>query len=580
MEKLSFIFKIKKYINYFFFLGIFLISAGIVLLQINGNLSNLVIGIISSGITVIIFGICIFLYSNKGFLGKRGVEAGINAIISTSALLLILGLVNFLGLKYSVKIDLTENNLYTLSPQSQQLISNLSQPLKVYIFDNPPNDFDRKLLQDYERKNNKFQYQFVNPQVDINLAKKFNVTRLGDVYLEYGDKQQLAQTLSPQNRLSEIKLTNAIAKIQQTTQPIIYILQGHGESAMEEGQVSISQAVTTLRDKGYTVNSLTLATSPLIPPDANVLIISNPEKELLEGEIKIIQKYLDDGGGLLVMYNAGSNVNLEEILKKWGIKFDDRLVVDASGTGEVFGLGPSITIIVDYGAHPITQNFGNGMSLFPWARPIITETVTDVTATPFLITNSQSWGERNPEGENVELDPTVDLQGPLNIGVALTKKNLIKSISKSQEDSSNIKNDLEIKNNENLTLKEESVKKVNPDNNLHLPPKMKTPSEEKTNSETLSNPQSSQTRMVVIGNANFATDGWFQQQLNSDLFINTVGWLANEKDSTLSISPKEATNRRINLTTFQAGLIGWLALFIIPALAFTVSMVTWWQRSR
>jgi ABC-type uncharacterized transport system involved in gliding motility auxiliary subunit len=109
---------------------------------------------------------------------------------------------------------------------------------------------------------------------------------------------------------------------------------------------------------------------------------------------------------------------------------------------------------------------------------------------------------------------------------------------------------------------------------------MKTPSEEKTNSETLSNPQSSQTRMVVIGNANFATDGWFQQQLNSDLFINTVGWLANEKDSTLSISPKEATNRRINLTTFQAGLIGWLALFIIPALAFTVSMVTWWQRSR
>jgi ABC-type uncharacterized transport system involved in gliding motility auxiliary subunit len=304
-------------------------------------------------------------------------------------------------------------------------------------------------LQDYERKNNKFQYQFVNPQVDINLAQKFNVTRLGDVYLEYGDKQQLAQTLSPQNRLSEIKLTNAIAKIQQTTQPIIYILQGHGESAMEEGQVSISQAVRTLRDKGYTVNSLTLATSPLIPPDANVLIISNPEKELLEGEIKIIQKYLDDGGGLLVMYNAGSNVNLEEVLKKWGIKFDDRLVVDASGTGEVFGLGPSITIIVDYDTHPITQNFGNGMSLFPWARPIITETVTDVTATPFLITNSQSWGERNPEGENVELDPTVDLQGPLNIGVALTKKNLVKSISKSQEDSSNIKNDLEIKNNKN-----------------------------------------------------------------------------------------------------------------------------------
>jgi ABC-type uncharacterized transport system involved in gliding motility auxiliary subunit len=580
MEKLSLILKIKKYINYFFFLGIFLISAGIVLLQINGNLSNLVIGIISGGITVIIFGIFIFLYTNKGFWGKRGIEAVTNAIISTSALLLILGLVNFLALKYSVKIDLTENNLYTLSPQSQQLVTNLSQPLKVYIFDSPPNDFDRKLLQDYSRKNDKFQYQFVDPQVSINLAQKFRVTRLGDVYLEYGDKQQLVQTLSPENRLSEIRLTNAIAKIQQTAQPIIYILQGHGESAMEEGQVSLSQAVTTLRDKGYIVNSLTLATSPLIPPDGNVLIISNPEKELLEGEIKIIEKFLEDGGSLFVMYNAGSNVNLDEIMRKWGIKFDDRLVVDASGTGEVFGLGPSITIIVDYGVHPITQNFGNGMSLFPWARPIITETVKDVTATPFLITNSQSWGERNPEGENVELDPTVDLPSPLNIGVALAKKNLVSNSFKLQEDNSNNKNDSAIKNEEKAMLKEELVKKVDSESNLPLPPTMKTPSEEKINNQAVSKSLPSETRMAVIGNANFATDGWFQQQLNGDLFINTVGWLANEKDFTLSISPKEATNRRINLSTFQAGLIGWLALFIIPGLAFGASMVTWWQRSR
>lgn len=581
MEKLSLILKIKKYLNYLFFFAIFLISAGIVLLQVTDNLSNIVIAIISSGIIIIICGICIFLYTNKGFWGKRGIEAGTNAIISTSALLLILALVNFLALKYSVKIDFTENNLYTLSPQSQQLVTNLSQPLKVYIFSTPPNDFDRKLLQDYGRKNDKFQYQFVDPQIDINLAQKFQVTRLGDVYLEYGDKQQLVQTLSSENRLSEIKLTNAIAKIQQTTQPIIYILQGHGESSIEEGQVSLSQAVKTLRDKGYMINSLTLATSPLIPPDANVVIISNPEQELLEGEIKIIEKYLDSGGSLLIMSNAGNNnLNLDQIIKKWGIKFDDRLVVDASGTGEVFGLGPSITIIVDYGVHPITQNFGNGMSLFPWARPIISETVADVTTTPFLITNNQSWGERNPEGENVELDPTTDLPGPLNIGVALTKKNILNNSLKSQQDSLKNKNDLSIQNTREAPLKQELTDKNNIDKNLPQPPTIKTPLEEKNNNQTISKSQSSETKMVVIGNANFATDGWFQQQLNADLFINTVGWLANEENSTLSISPKEPSNRRINLSTFQGGLIGWLALFIIPGLAFTASIVTWWQRSR
>ncbi|BAQ60783.1 mucin 2 precursor [Geminocystis sp. NIES-3708] len=580
MKKFTLIVKIKKYLNYLFFLGIFLISVGIVLLQVTDNLSNIIIAIISSGIIVIICGISLFLYTNKSFWGKRGIEAGTNAIISTSALLLILALVNFLALKYSVKIDFTENNLYTLSPQSQQLVTNLSQPLKVYIFSTLPNDFDRKLLQDYSRKNNKFQYQFVDPQVDINLAQKFQVTRLGDVYLEYADKQQLVQTLSSDNRLSEIKLTNAIAKIQQTTQPIIYILQGHGESPIEEGQVSLSQAVKTLRDKGYMINSLTLATSPLIPPDANVVIISNPEQKLLEGEIKIIEKYLDNGGSLLIMSNAGNNVNLDQIIKEWGIKFDDRLVVDASGTGEVFGLGPSITIIVDYGTHPITQNFGNGMSLFPWARPIITETVADVTATPFLITNNQSWGERNPEGENVELDPTTDLPGPLNIGVALAKKNILNKSLNLQGDGLDSKNDLSVKNNVEAPIKQESMNENKIDENLPQPPTIKTPLEEKNNNQTISKSQPSESRIVVIGNANFATDGWFQQQLNSDLFINTVGWLANEENSTLSISPKEPSNRRINLSTFQGGLIGWLALFIIPGLAFTASIVTWWQRSR
>ncbi len=89
-----------------------------------------------------------------------------------------------------------------------------------------------------------------------------------------------------------------------------------------------------------------------------------------------------------------------------------------------------------------------------------------------------------------------------------------------------------------------------------------------------------ETKMVVIGNSNFATNGWFSQQLNSDLLFNSLGWLASDEETTLSISPKIPTNRRLNLGEFQAGLISWLALFIIPFLGLTVAIVTWWKRSR
>lgn len=567
----------KKYILYCFILGIFLISVGVVLQQVNTNLANLVIAMVGGGIAVFIAGGVIFLYTNRGFWSKRSTESTTNAIISTVALLLILGLVNFLGLRYSFKFDLTENQLYTLSPQSQQLVKNLSQPMTVYVFDSPSNDFDRKLLKDYARKNDLFQYQFVDPQVSINLAQKFNVTRLGDVYLESGDRKQLVQTVSPQSRLSEVKLTNAIAKIQQTQQPTIYILQGHGEPSIEAGQNSISQAVTTLTDKGYMVYPLTLATSPLIPPDADVLIINNPEKELLQGEINVVEKYLEDGGNLLVMYNAQTNVNLDRILSKWGVKFDNRLVVDASGAGEVFGLGPSITIVVEYGEHPITQDFNKGITLFPWARAIITDSMENITTTPLLITNSQSWGESNPEGENVELDTTVDLPGPLNIGVALAKKNPLRDALQPQKDTLNKENDKLEPNNDLPVLEPQ---KENQGSDLPSPPIMKTPQETTLDIDIAKKNQPSETRMVVIGNGNFATDGWFQQQLNGDFFVNTLAWLGNQDDRTLSISPKEATNRRINLSGFQASLITWLAIIIIPALGFTVSIVTWWQRSR
>lgn len=567
----------KKYILYCFILGIFLISVGVVLQQVNTNLANLVIAMVGGGIAVFIAGGVIFLYTNRGFWSKRSTESTTNAIISTVALLLILGLVNFLGLRYSFKIDLTENQLYTLSPQSQQLVKNLSQPMTVYVFDSPSNDFDRKLLKDYARKNDLFQYQFVDPQVSINLAQKFNVTRLGDVYLESGDRKQLVQTVSPQSRLSEVKLTNAIAKIQQTQQPTIYILQGHGEPSIEAGQNSISQAVTTLTDKGYMVYPLTLATSPLIPPDADVLIINNPEKELLQGEINVIEKYLEDGGNLLVMYNAQTNVNLDRILSKWGVKFDNRLVVDASGAGEVFGLGPSITLVVEYGEHPITQDFNKGITLFPWARAIITDSIENITTTPLLITNSQSWGESNPEGENVELDTTVDLPGPLNIGVALAKKNPLRDALQPQKDTLNKENDKLEPNNDLPVLEPQ---KENQGSDLPSPPIMKTPQETTLDIDIAKKNQPSETRMVVIGNGNFATDGWFQQQLNGDFFVNTLAWLGNQDDRTLSISPKEVTNRRINLSGFQASLITWLAIIIIPALGFTVSIVTWWQRSR
>jgi ABC-type uncharacterized transport system involved in gliding motility auxiliary subunit len=88
----------------------------------------------------------------------------------------------------------------------------------------------------------------------------------------------------------------------------------------------------------------------------------------------------------------------------------------------------------------------------------------------------------------------------------------------------------------------------------------------------------SESRLVVLGNSNFATDGWFEQQLNGDVFLNSVSWLTKRDEQALSIRPKEQKSRRINLTAFQAGILGWSALVIMPLVGFTTAGLMWWRR--
>ena len=85
-------------------------------------------------------------------------------------------------------------------------------------------------------------------------------------------------------------------------------------------------------------------------------------------------------------------------------------------------------------------------------------------------------------------------------------------------------------------------------------------------------------KLIVIGNASFASDGLFEQQLNGDIFLNSVQWLASGETATLSIRAKEPENRRINLNPLQANAIFWIAMVVMPLVGFILAGLTWWQR--
>ncbi|NJO67332.1 MAG: ABC transporter, partial [Leptolyngbyaceae cyanobacterium RM1_405_57] len=92
------------------------------------------------------------------------------------------------------------------------------------------------------------------------------------------------------------------------------------------------------------------------------------------------------------------------------------------------------------------------------------------------------------------------------------------------------------------------------------------------------NAGASEARLVVVGNSSFATDGIFEQQLNGDVFLNSVSWLSQQDTQELSIRPKEATNRRILMTPQQQIISALTALVILPVLGFGTAVVVWLRR--
>ena len=71
------------------------------------------------------------------------------------------------------------------------------------------------------------------------------------------------------------------------------------------------------------------------------------------------------------------------------------------------------------------------------------------------------------------------------------------------------------------------------------------------------------TRLVVIGDADFASNQYFAQQANGELFLGSVSWLTEDEDR-LTIADKQPAFNPINLIGNQGAVILWVSVFIVP----------------
>ena len=475
---------------------------------------------------------CIFCFQDLVIvLQSRQTRYGTNVAISVLSVAGLSIFTNLIVLKrFDHVIDLTGEKWYTLSPQTQKVIEQLNQPVEVKAFfsQNPSSerekrDYDRakELLKMYQRASDKINVSFVDTFTEVQTVEKYEIRNNGTLVFESkgNPKHEFVHTVDEQ------KFTSALLKITRDTEQRVYFLVGHGERSTNDFSINgYNQAKEELEKQNYVVYDLSLTSQRRVPPDCSVLIIAAPKRPLSENELSSIERYMNRSGKIMVMLDPTSfeqrdqSQGLIDLLARWGVQVNnDYVVVLDRRFFSAFG-GPATPVFMNFDFHPITQHLVRPTVVFQLTRSVFTKT----------------------EG--------------------LKKRISVQPLAKLPDFDSNIC----WGETEQSSWQEAKYDKAK---DTAGPISIAVAAESEANS-----------RIVVVGDADFASNQFFSSTSGGDFFLGSTGWLTMEGDL-ISIRPVDPRSRSLrNITAGEQILIQLVSVFLIPFLISIIGFTVWWKR--
>ncbi|HYA48826.1 MAG TPA: Gldg family protein, partial [Burkholderiales bacterium] len=384
------------------------------------------------------------------------------------------------------------------------------------------------LLKIYAYNSGRIKYEFIDPDKNPGLVKRYGVTQDATTIFEAGGKE------SRITATGEEDVTNALIKVTRVRQKVIYFLEGHGESALAETEDSgYATARTELEKLGYEVKKQTLALAANFPKDCALLVVPGPQKDLLANELETLKTYIQGGGRVLFMVDPETQVpGLVKFLGQYGFKLDDDLIVDT--VSRILGGDYFMPVVSEYEDHAITRKF-NYATFYPYARSVeVGETKPEgETVTALAKTSSNSWAERELKDKEVKFTAGKDRQGPVSLAAV-------------------------------ATLKVRAEAAASP------AAKPGEKQEEKKGEEK-------EARLAVVGDSDWAKNRYYNLSGNGNFFLNIANWLTEESDL-ISIQPRTQSPRTIQLMPAQMSLINLIVLYLLPLGILVFGLGLWLRR--
>lgn len=507
-------------------LGLVLVLAGGVTYGILYSSGWLAVVPLAAGIMLVVASAVFNFRGARSEGSRRNARFGINAAVSIIAFAAILIFLQTLASRHGASFDTTANKRFSLSPQTMKILDRLSKDVVFTCFfkaDAPARTVLSDLLREYAAENPRVKYSFIDPDKDPVTARRYKIRSYGAIVAESGGgEEQVTQ-------ITEEKLTNAILRVTRDTKKVICCLTGHGEKSIDDAQpTGLSGLRSSVEAEGYAIrNLLTLRDS--IPSDCAILLIPGPEKDLYASERGMIERFMSEGGSILVLIDPLADApRIEGIAAGYGIEVTRSIVVDRFAR---LVSGNYLTPVVNqYGNHPITEGFRLA-SFFPQVRAVLAakDKPSGVEIEVLASTGASAFGEMNLaevlKGKT-QYEPDRDLAGPLGVAVVAKKE-------------------------------------------IASPPAR--------NGEAGGGTRYG--RIVVFGDSDFASNAYLGLSGNRDLILNTIGWLAEEEDL-IAVRAKDPVSQPVILNMRQGRTVFWLPVVGLPVLVGCIGVFVLVHRRR
>ena len=358
-------------------------------------------------------------------------RGGSYAIVLTCIVLALLVVVNLLAGALPAnltKLDISSSKLYSITSNTKAVVNALEQDVTIYwiVQSGKEDDVIDNLLAKYESLSDHIEVVKRNPDVYPAFARqytdetvsnnslvvvsgeKYRYVPYSDIYVSQGSAYSYSYTTSFDG---EGAITSAIDYVVSTQLPILYTLEGHGETALPDTFAS------QLEKENVETESLSLLNVDEIPEDAAALMIHAPASDISEEEAKMLSEYVKSGGKLLILAGPvadGELTNLYGILSDYGVSAVQGIVSESDRSHYAFQ-APYV-LLPDLGDSDITAPLAekNYMAIVPIAAGL---QISGDSAVSLLNTTDSAYSKIAGYQQTTYEKEDSDIDGPFSLGV-------------------------------------------------------------------------------------------------------------------------------------------------------------------